>query len=415
MFQQLFSSPALVRPHEDGPALRDRKAYLESLAKQGYGKPYLRRVANDLLLVATELDIERGGAISVGKIQWTARRLKRQPPRGRVPLSATAAVTFSAVARRWCRFLNRLHIPPRPHARFSSELAAYTAYLTDERNCTPTTVEVRVRNVNRFLDYYGKTGRSLSDLQVQDLDGFLIRLADRGWARRSVITITKELRPFIRFGAYRSWWPARLFDAMLTPRLYREERLPIGPTWDDVTRLLASADGDSPRDIRDSAILRLLAIYGLRACEVCALRLDDVDWVRERLTISRAKRRGGQVYPLVSSVAASIARYLQVARPVSTHRHVFLTLLRPWAPIRPSNIYGAVSTRLRCLGITYPRHLGPHSLRHASAQRLLSQGLSMKEIGDHLGHRSSAATRIYAKVDLSALRSVAAVTLEGVR
>jgi integrase/recombinase XerD len=130
-----------------------------------------------------------------------------------------------------------------------------------------------------------------------------------------------------------------LFDAMLTPRLYRDEELPIGPTWDDVTRLLASAVGDSPSDIRDSAILRLLTTYGLRACEVCALRLDDVDWTRGQLMISRAKRRDGQVYPLVSSVAASIARYLKVVRPASTDRHIFLALLRPWRPIRPANIF----------------------------------------------------------------------------
>jgi integrase/recombinase XerD len=416
MFQQLFCSPALARPHEDGPAARDRKAYLEHLAKQGYGAPYLRRIANELLLIAAELDIERGRMITVGKIQCTARRLTRQAPCGRRrPLSGSASTNFSDLSIRWCRFLNRLQTPPRPHARYSSELAVYTAYLTDERGCTPTTVEVRVRNLKRFLDYYGKTGRPLSDLQVQDLDGYLIRLAGRGWCRRSMISVITDLRPFIRFGAQRAWWPARLFDAMLTPRLYRDEQLPIGPTWDDVTRLLASAQGDSPRDIRDSAVLRLLVIYGLRACEVCALRLDDLDWKGGRLMIVRAKRGRAQTYPLVSSVAASIARYLQIVRPVSTHRQVFLALQPPWDPIRPSNIYTAVSSRFRSLGITYPRHRGPHSLRHASAQRLLSEGLSMKEIGDHLGHRSSTTTRIYAKVDLSALRSVAAVTLEGVR
>jgi len=72
MFQHLFCSPALVRPHEDGPALRDRKTYLESLAKQGYGRRYLRRVANELLLIAAELDFEHSGVISVGKIQCAA-------------------------------------------------------------------------------------------------------------------------------------------------------------------------------------------------------------------------------------------------------------------------------------------------------------------------------------------------------
>jgi integrase/recombinase XerD len=62
------------------------------------------------------------------------------------------------------------------------------------------------------------------------------------------------------------------------------------------------------------------------------------------------------------------------------------------------------------LGIEAPRY-GPHALRHACAGRLLSEGLSLKEIGDHLGHRSLNSTRVYAKVDLNGLRGVAAFDL----
>lgn len=60
-------------------------------------------------------------------------------------------------------------------------------------------------------------------------------------------------------------------------------------------------------------------------------------------------------------------------------------------------------------------HRGPHALRHACAARLVTAGLSLKEIGDHLGHRSTAATRIYAKIDLPHLREVAAFDLGGLR
>lgn len=71
-----------------------------------------------------------------------------------------------------------------------------------------------------------------------------------------------------------------------------------------------------------------------------------------------------------------------------------------------TQLWYIVSARLKALGIEIPHH-GPHALRHACATHLLDQGLSLKEIGDHLGHKDPDATRIYAKVNLTALRQVA--------
>jgi site-specific recombinase XerD len=91
---------------------------------------------------------------------------------------------------------------------------------------------------------------------------------------------------------------------------------------------------------------------------------------------------------------------------------VFLTLVAPFRPLVAKSLGRVVYRRLHALGLTLPRY-GPHALRHACATHLLAQGLSLKEIGDHLGHQSPEATRIYAKVDLAALRAVADINLEG--
>jgi integrase/recombinase XerD len=91
-------------------------------------------------------------------------------------------------------------------------------------------------------------------------------------------------------------------------------------------------------------------------------------------------------------------------------REVFLKILAPLGPMRSQGLYSMVATRMRRLGIQAPRR-GPHVLRHACAGHLLERGLSLKEIGDHLGHRSLESTRIYAKVDLQGLREVAAFDL----
>jgi integrase len=203
-----------------------------------------------------------------------------------------------------------------------------------------------------------------------------------------------------------------LAAAITAPRQYRHEGLPIGPSWDDVRRLLAAAEGDRPADIRDRALLMLLAVYGLRAGEVTALCLKDFDWEREMLSVPRGKSQRPRTYPLCRPTGDAVLRYLREVRPRSDRREVFLTLVAPFRPLTANSLGRAVSRRFRALGLTLP-HYGAHALRHACASHLLAQGLSLKEIGDHLGHRSPDATRIYAKVDLAALRAVGDVDLEG--
>ena len=155
----------------------------------------------------------------------------------------------------------------------------------------------------------------------------------------------------------------------------------------------------------------LLAVYGLRAGEVTALCLKDFDWEREILIVPHSKSQRPRTYPLCRPVGDAVLRYLREVRPRSDRREVFLTLVPPFRPLVASSLGRAVYRRLHALGLTLPRY-GSHALRHACATHLLAQGLSLKEIGDHLGHQSPDSTRIYAKVDLAALRTVADFNLE---
>ena len=142
------------------------------------------------------------------------------------------------------------------------------------------------------------------------------------------------------------------------------------------------------------------------------LRLEDVDWVGEILHITRPKQCCTQQYPLDPEVGDAILRYLKKARPPCNHRELFMTLYAPVRPLQPNCISPIVRSRLNALGIQVPRR-GSHCLRHACARHLLAAGFSLKQIGDQLGHRSAAATRVYVKVDLDGLRQVAELELEG--
>ena len=156
----------------------------------------------------------------------------------------------------------------------------------------------------------------------------------------------------------------------------------------------------------------VLIAYGLRAGEVAGLRLDDLDWTQETLRVRCPKPGRTHHYPLSRGVGQTILRYIRDVRPRRSERALFLTLNAPIRPMTRTAIGHVVSSRLDRLGIVGKRR-GPHALRHATAQHLLDQGLSMKEVGDYLGHRSVSATSAYAKVQLGTLREVGDIDLEG--
>jgi integrase len=157
-------------------------------------------------------------------------------------------------------------------------------------------------------------------------------------------------------------------------------------------------------------MLLLFALYGVRSKEVARLQLSDIDWQQDKIFFTRSKGAGRHEFPLLPAVGTAIIRYLKEARPKSPHRQIFLTTVAPIGPLSGGAIWFAVSRRLRERAPLL-RHFGPHSLRHACATRLINQGLTLKEVGDHLGQRDPDATRIYAKVDLVRLREVATFDL----
>ena len=175
---------------------------------------------------------------------------------------------------------------------------------------------------------------------------------------------------------------------------------------DQVRQLLASIDRCTPIGRRDYAILLLLARLGLRSSEVAFLNLDDIDWKAGRLSV-RGKNRRQLELPLPPDVGKAIVAYLQHGRPHSTSRRVFL---RGKAPIRgllgQSAIGSLVRHALERAGIVAPTK-GAHQFRHGLATQMLRHGASLTEIGEVLGHCSPQTTKIYTKVDLKALRTLA--------
>lgn len=408
MFHQLFQCPRTIERHQAGAFLDERLRYLAHGTAQGRTTSFLRLIAQHLLVFVDYLPLTTDAEIGIEQIQAAADRwVNRQPQPPHVTGAWYGRMRFISDARQWLNFLGRLRRPEVPRRPYTHMLEDYADYMAQEQGLSPHTIRLRCWHLEQFLGRFWQQQRPFDQIGIGDIDAAIARKGDQdGYARASMKGYVTVLRAFFRYAEHRRWCAPDLAAAIMSPRLFTDALLPKGPAWEDVQRLLASTQGDRPKDRRDRAIIMLFAVYGLRVGEVRALRLEDLDWEQELLYVTRPKPRRRQTYPLSYTVGEAILRYLQDGRPQSPHRELFLTVRAPIVPLSSGVLYDLVAERLRPLALPLP-HYGPHALRHACAQRLLGEGLSMKVIGDHLGHRKTDTTRGYAKIDLAGLRQVA--------
>lgn len=414
MLANLFKYPRVMARHQNAPFLEERESYLRHRAEEGCANETLLRIARELLQVVSLLDIPPASVVTHQQIERAAGGwARKQCRRGRAHTFRWSRELFVQVATDWLCFLGRLEKSAPKPPQFAAPVEQFSEWMAVERGLSSATISSYRWHVTRFLQSCEDHNQSLATVHISDIDLCLRALGDKGWRRVSIAACSKALKAFFGFAEQRRWCRPMIASAIQGPRLFSLDGLPSGPSWDEVKRMVNSLATDKPRDIRDRAVILLFALYGLRSGEVARLRFEDVDWGANRLSILRSKQCRSQIYPLTPLVGHALIRYLKTVRQRSIHRQIFLTLK---APVRPLSVQGLYNIVNRCIANAQVeiKHSGPHALRHACAERLVSEGLTLKEIGDHLGHRSSSATRIYAKVDLPRLRLVADVDLGGV-
>ncbi len=285
-------------------------------------------------------------------------------------------------------------------------LAAFDEHLRRTRGVCAGTRRNYARFVRAFLvTVFAGGPAEVAVIHARDVVGFVGGLTGR-YRPRTVELGASSLRSFFRFLRAAGLRADRLEDAVpMIP--HRPAGLVRHLDPGRFAELTASLDSSSPRGLRDRAIILCLARLGLRASEVVDLRLEDLDWRNATVRVRARKTGHGALLPLPAEVGAALADYLQHGRPGTQARQVFVQVrIRPGAPISSSVAGNAVNNALRRAGMDAPVR-GANLLRHSLATGLLGRGASLREIADLLGHSSLATTRIYAAVDVAALREVA--------
>jgi site-specific recombinase XerD len=304
-------------------------------------------------------------------------------------------------------FLRGLGVVPSPpvvaaDGPVEEVLDGYRRYMLSERGVKERTVAGYEPDARVFLSQReGLEGLGLERLTAADVGAFLARecpLRTVAGARSLVVVLRSLLRYLHVAGLIElplEWAVPGVADL-------RDRSLPRGLAPAVVRKLLASCDRRRTVGRRDYAILLLLARLGLRAGEVAAITLEDVDWRRGELLI-HGKGGRDDVLPLPCDLGEALVSYLR-RRPESDSRTLFLKVLAPAGPVSGAVVCGVVHDACVRAGIP---PVGPHRLRHTAATGMLRAGASLAEIGQVLRHRERKTTAIYARVDRTALRALA--------
>jgi integrase/recombinase XerD len=294
----------------------------------------------------------------------------------------------------------------RSPSAVEQHVLAYEQYLRDARALSRQTI-INYRPVVRdFLDFrFSDGGVSLAQLRAVDVTDFVQKRVSRLNMRRAKI-MTTALRSFLSYVRYRGDITSDLAAVVPIVANWSLSSIPRAIGRDEVARLLASIDRDTPIGCRDYAMILALARLGLRSSEVVGLELEDIDWAAGEIRVVGKNGKRNDL-PMPADVGEAIADYLRKSRPTDASRRVFL---RDKAPIRgftgPSGLGSIIRRSLRRARIDAPT-MGTHQFRHGLASEMLRGGASLGEIGEVLGHRHVQTTAIYAKVDLNALRTLA--------
>lgn len=270
-------------------------------------------------------------------------------------------------------------------------------------------MRTRLQRLFFFVDYLSLCKViDVSEITPKIISDYVITICPKH--EKSIAAILTTLRVFLRFLYLNRYTEKNL--SLSVPKQNRYYYPSIPSTWEpaEVKRMLDTIDQGSPVGKRDYAILLLVANLGIRAGDIKALKLSDLDWTAKTITITQEKTKVEVTYPILHNVGWALIDYLQNARPVCESPYLFVRLHAPYEAFgENANLHNIITKYTRLAGITVPhgkRH-GLHSLRHSLASTLLEQGTSLAVISEILGHVDSKSTSVYLHTDLNGLKACA--------
>lgn len=288
----------------------------------------------------------------------------------------------------------------RPY--LSEAASAYLAYIRVQGGRSENTVRAYARDIYLFESALADGSLQLTEITPEDVERFLEDISRR-FSDRTALRIQSSVRGYCRFLFSDGYLQSYVEPRNTMPR--PPETLPkvLGST--EIIELLESVSGDSPKDLRDRAVLELLYGTGMRISELCGLQLGDVD---PKITTIKVYGKGSKerMVPLGAPGASSLAAYMSRGRPSlskgSKTGYLFLNL--KGSRLTRQGAWLVIKSRASQVGLG--SKITPHTLRHCCATHMLEGGADLRVVQELLGHASLSTTQIYTKVTLGHIREI---------
>jgi site-specific recombinase XerD len=308
-------------------------------------------------------------------------------------------------ARRFVGFLAEGGLVPYKKpvaaARIDNGVVAFQDWLRQHRGICEKTIDRHGRMVTRLLPALGNKAQNWNAQVIRDV---IIAETKRA-SIAHVKTMTTALRGYLRFLSACGHCRPGLEHAVPTIPQWRLSALPLYISVSEVERLLATCDLATASGARDRAVLLLLARLGLRAGDIVALHLSDIDWQRATLSV-RGKNRRQTRLPLPQDAGDAVLAYLNQGRPRVDSGRIFHNSKAPFRPLSASTVSAIVRCAIRKAGISAPTK-GANLLRHSAATAMLRDGATLDAVSAMLRHQSPDMTAHYAKIDVKLLERIA--------
>lgn len=276
----------------------------------------------------------------------------------------------------------------------------FHAWMQQQRGLQDKTVRSYERVIGEVLQTLGDVPGDYTAASIRE---FVIQRTE-GRSRAQGKCVLTAMRHFLRFLIADGRCRPGLDGAVPTIAMWRLSALPRYLPAADVDRILAACNRSTPVGLRDRAVLLLLARLALRAGDVRALAMGDLDWQQGSVRVA-GKSRTQVRLPLTQEVGNALVDYLTRGRPPADSDRVFVRMVAPWRPLATASVSALVARAIARAGVTTPFR-GAHVLRHSAATEMLRQGATLDHIGAVLRHRYVDTTAHYAKVDVPRLRAI---------
>jgi len=388
------------RGHVTGPLAPYAEGFREDLLGQGYAWGSAAHQIHLMAHVSRWLQANGLGPADLGD-GAAGRFAAARRADGYVALRSAGAL---APLLGYLRGLGVVAAPrmPEPRAPADQLAARFGEYLARERGLAVDSIRSYTGVARRFLAEAG-IGDGVEGLTAAEVTGFARRECGRRGVASAKATVT-GMRALLRFLYLDGQIPAPLAGAVLPAACWQLAALPQGVSAADLARLMNSCDRRTVAGRRDVAVLLLLARLGLRAGEVAALELGDINWRQGEITV-RGKGSRRDSLPLPADVGEAVAGWLAGGRPGNAAcPAVFVRLRPPHGQLASTSVSFVVRRACARAGIAAA---GAHRLRHTAATQMLGAGGTLAEIGQVLRHARPGTTAIYAKADVLALSPLA--------